>query len=87
MGKSVTFKVNKPTLSDATLADAWVTAEQTAPSPAPDVKDGRVSGEAMKRFTIDVPLALHSRIKVECARRGLKMADVLRALLEREFTP
>ncbi len=41
----------------------------------------------MKRFTIDVPLDLHSRIKVACAGRGLKMADVLRELLEREFPP
>jgi hypothetical protein len=41
--------------------------------------------EAMKRFTIDVPLTLHTRIKTECARRGLKMADELRKLLEREF--
>ena len=30
---------------------------------------------------------LHSRIKIECAERGLKMADVLRELLEREFPP
>jgi hypothetical protein len=39
----------------------------------------------MKRFTIDVPLALHTRIKTECARRGVKMADVLREMLKREF--
>ena len=39
----------------------------------------------MKRFTIDVPLALHRRVKTACAQRGLKMADVLRELLEREF--
>lgn len=76
MGKSITFKVGKPN-----PADAWV--DQSAPPPEPDV--WRVPGAAMKRFTIDVPLALHSRIKVECARRGSKMADTLRELLEREF--
>lgn len=80
MGKSVTFKVGKP---NPNPADAWVGVDQSAPSPAPDV--WRVPGAAMKRFTIDVPLALHSRIKVECARRGSKMADTLRELLEREF--
>jgi hypothetical protein len=37
------------------------------------------------RFTIDVPLSLHMRVKVACAERGLKMADVLRDLLERDF--
>jgi len=48
-----------------------------APAPA--------ASEAMKRFTIDVPIALHTRIKTECARRGVKMADVLREMLEKEF--
>ena len=51
--------------------DAWVSDRRPA--------------EAMKRFTIDVPLALHKRIKSRCAMRGAKMADVLRELLEKEF--
>ena len=41
--------------------------------------------EPMKRFTIDVPVSLHTRIKVQCATRGVKMADVIREMLEREF--
>ena len=41
--------------------------------------------ESMKRFTIDVPYALHRRIKTQCAMRGQKMADVLREIPEREF--
>ena len=39
----------------------------------------------MKRFTIDVPVELHRRIKAACARLGLKPSSVLRDLLEREF--
>ena len=39
----------------------------------------------MKRFTIDVPVELHRRIRAACARRGLKVSSVLRDLLEREF--
>jgi len=39
----------------------------------------------MKRFTIDVPVELHRRVKTACAQRGTKMAEVLRELLEREF--
>ena len=39
----------------------------------------------MKRFTIDVPVSLHTRIKTQCAMRGMKMADVLREMMEREF--
>lgn len=41
--------------------------------------------EAMKRFTIDVTESLHKRIKMQCAMRGEKMADVIRELLEKEF--
>jgi len=59
--------------------DAWVaktsaTAEVAA-APA----------EPMKRLTIDVPASLHSRIKVQCAQEGQKMADVIRALLAERF--
>ncbi|MCW6512403.1 plasmid partition protein ParG [Lichenifustis flavocetrariae] len=39
----------------------------------------------MKRFTIDVPDSLHKRVKTACAMRGLKMADVIRDMLDREF--
>ncbi len=47
----------------------------------------RAAPAATRRFTIDVSPELHTRIKVSCAQQGLKMADVLRALLEREFPP
>ena len=45
------------------------------------------STEAMKRFTIDVPESLHRRIKIQCAAQGLKMADEIRALLDKHFPP
>jgi hypothetical protein len=48
-------------------------------------KTPRPAGEAMKRFTIDVPVSLHTRIKTQCAKSGVKMADKIRALLERAF--
>ena len=41
--------------------------------------------EPMKRFTIDVSVSLHTRVKTECAKSGRKMADVVRDLLERQF--
>ena len=72
--KTIAFKNPKPT-----TPDEWVRStpapDQATPAPAPP----------MKRFTIDVPPELHSRVKVACAARGLKMADVIRDLLEREF--
>lgn len=43
------------------------------------------SSAAMKRLTIDVSADLHSAIKVDCARRRIKMADAIRAILENEF--
>ena len=43
------------------------------------------SDEPMKRFTIDVPVSLHRRIKIGCTQRGLRPSSVLRDLLEREF--
>ena len=37
------------------------------------------------RLTIDVTPALRGRIKVEAFRRGLTVAEMLRAMLAREF--
>ena len=42
-------------------------------------------GEPTKRLTIDIPLSLHQRFKTRCAWEGLKMADVVRELIERRF--
>jgi hypothetical protein len=39
----------------------------------------------MKRLTIDVSIDLHTRLKTQCSRRRLKIADVIRELIEREF--
>lgn len=82
MAKNLSFKMNPS--APPTSADAWVSGNQpverqvAAPRPAGN-------GAAMKRFTIDVSRALHTRIKTECARRGVKMADMLRELLEQQF--
>jgi ParG len=79
MTKTVNFKV--PQRSAPTKVDEWV--QSTRPVDREAVPVG--PSEAMKRFTIDVSATLHTRIKIECARRGTKMADMLRELLEREF--
>jgi predicted DNA binding CopG/RHH family protein len=79
--KSVAFKMPGPKPADP--ADAWVQsrdAEREVPAPVE-----AIPAEPMKRFTIDVPVSLHTRIKTQCAMQGLKMADVLREMLEREF--
>ncbi len=69
----ITPKPNKPAGETAT-AEQWVAS-------------GKTETEAMKRFTIDVPESLHRRIKIQCAAQGLKMADEIRALLDKHFPP
>jgi hypothetical protein len=76
MTKTISFK---PAVRPVTTPDDWIRGGREASGTAP------AKGETMKRFTIDVPLELHRRVKAACAQRGLKMADVLRELLEREF--
>ncbi len=51
------------------------------------VESGKTQTQGMKRFTIDVPESLHRRIKLQCAAQGLKMADEIRALLDKHFPP
>lgn len=61
--------------SRPSASDAWVRAPEKRPA-----------GEAKSaRLTIDVTPALRARIKVTAFRRGQTVADMLRALLEREF--
>jgi len=74
----------------ATLKRGAVTTSQTKETDLDRDLEGQHSaappdGEPMKRFTIDVPVSLHRRIKAACAERGLKTSTVLRDLLEREF--
>jgi hypothetical protein len=84
MNKTVAFKMPAP----KTLAvDAWV-----GDGIEPHLKKAEIEGVVvapppvvMKRFTIDVPVELHSRIKMACAQRGKIMADEIRRLLEAEF--
>ena len=72
MSKKVAFG---PKPAPATTPDQWV--ESRAPEGG--------AGERIKRLTIDIPMSLHIRIKTQCAARGTKMADEIRALLEERF--
>jgi len=62
-------------------------SEQAAAVVEPMVEPMAAPAEPMKRFTIDVPVSLHTRVKTECAKSGRKMAEVVRDLLERQFPP
>ena len=86
MKKTVAFKnpVKAPDPTDAWVSDRREVPE-TAPQPILEPPAPETPAEPMKRFTIDVPASLHTRVKIGCAQRGLKMADVLREMLEKEF--
>lgn len=95
--KTVAFKM--PSKLPPANADEWIksvtgpAAVETATAPDNAVDMAGTSqtlapaapSEPMKRFTIDVPEGLHKRIKSQCAMRGVKMADVLREMMEKEF--
>jgi hypothetical protein len=59
-------------------ADSWVRASDPAIGRTP-------TPEFTARLTIDVTPALRGRIKIAAFQRGVTVADMLRALLDREF--
>lgn len=73
--KKVTFGGKRPSTSPTANIDDWVLD-----------RDAQQPREAMKRFTIDVPVSLHKRVKSQCAMQNLVMADVIRELLEQRFS-
>ena len=60
-------------------AESWVKAADVAPPRDPPAE------AYTARLTIDVTPELRGRIKVTAFRRGMTVADMLRALLLREF--
>lgn len=93
--KKTTFKMPvKPTPA----ADQWVAQAgndvSEAPKPKPTIvalkqpveeAPAAKAAEAIKRLTVDMPESLHRRVKVQCAQRNLKMNEIIREFLEREF--
>ena len=81
MNRKVTFGA-RPTQQGSTAAnpDEWVKSRQAEAEPVAEK-------QALKRLTIDLPADLHARVKAECALKGVKMVDEVRALLEQRFPP
>jgi len=76
--KKVAFGA-KPQANKQMNPEEWVTARNGRE----DVQHEETG--SMKRLTIDVSTSLHRRIKVQCAERDVKIADEVRALLEKHF--
>ncbi len=72
-GKRVTIGAKPSARPSAAHADDWVE------------RHGAVAKKQTKRLTLDIPLALHRRVRLECARHDLVMADVIRDLLSERF--
>ena len=67
--------------SRPTNPESWIRAAEAQPA-------GTAAGNAFTaRLTIDVTPDLRGRIKVAAFRRGITVADMLRELLAREFSP
>ena len=70
----------RPTRPTATAdADKWVESRTIELATEEPVK--------MKPLVINVPEEMHVRLKSECAKRGVKMSDVIRDLINKEFPP
>ncbi|WP_091740178.1 hypothetical protein [Phenylobacterium immobile] len=61
--------------------ESWVKAPDR---PSPHAK---VAADFTARLTIDVTADMRGRIKIAAFQRGQTVADMLRALFEREFPP
>lgn len=77
MKKQVTFGT-RPTarVEPPPAGDNWVESRAVGDAPEPT-----------KRLTFDVPLSLHTAIKIECAQRNVKMGHEVVALLEAKWRP
>lgn len=71
MAKTVEFGPN-PRKEKQLNPDTWV--------------NNQTDKEALKRFTIDIPETLHTRIKTTCASKGAKMRDEVIKVLEKHFS-
>ena len=72
-GKKIAF-AGKPK-----TADEWIAqGKEGSPSPEPEK-------EKMKRLTLDIPEALHRKIKAASATRGRKIVEEIREILEKEY--
>jgi macrodomain Ter protein organizer (MatP/YcbG family) len=70
------------------------TVTKILPGDRPDAKKRRLDAlleteepKARRRFTADLELGLHKRLRVEAARRGIRMIDVVVAILDDALPP
>jgi predicted DNA binding CopG/RHH family protein len=77
--KKVSMGTKPGRTASPTSVDDWVQAEPAkSAAPTAEVK--------MKRLTLDIPEPLHKAIKTRSVQEGVSMVDMLRALLEENYS-
>lgn len=93
MSKTVNIGKRPTARPSPESVDKWMASNATAGAgePSPETPPATVTAgpkapaPKMKRLTIDIPDSLHRRVKSRCGQDGLRMADVIRDLLEQRF--
>lgn len=97
MSKKVTMSTKpKGSAPQQFSADDWVSrggsgnadanAVDTPVSKRDDTKEPIITAaEPTARFTIDIPVSLHARIKSQCALKRVKMREEVLSMLEEKF--
>lgn len=92
MSKTVNIGKRPTTRPSAEAIDKWMESqaggagEPVASLPSPvNTEMPKRAAPKMKRLTIDIPDSLHRRVKSRCGQDGLRMADVIRELLDHRF--
>jgi hypothetical protein len=83
MTKKITMSTKPKKEAQELTPDVWVS--QGATGAALATNGSQTEKETTARFTIDIPVSLHARIKSQCALKRVKMRDEVLAILEKHF--
>lgn len=78
-------KVTFGTKPDLGALDALVQSRSEGQGAAPVATVPVAEKEATRRVSVDLPLSLHTKLKLHCVQSGALMADYVRDLIAREF--
>lgn len=81
-------KVSFGTKPDLNSLDALVQSRSEGQGAAPAAAAAAApvaEKEATRRVSVDLPLSLHTKLKLHCVQSGALMADYVRDLIAREF--
>jgi hypothetical protein len=78
-GKKVSITPKPTNVQSEPNLDNWISQGKE------NLNDAQPTSEKIKRLTIDIPESLHRTIKAQCANRGNKIVDEIRALLLQKY--